>query len=101
MKKLILVLFIFLGYSSYAQKIFEVGYAYQADVKVYITNTKHEADWIVKRVDYAYQANKRGLWYIVDYVYQADIKVYVVDYPYQADRIVYFTRNEWETKMGL
>ena len=56
--KILLPFFIlFIGSNStFAQKIFSVDYASQADVKVFVTKYSSQADLLVFKVDYPSQA---------------------------------------------
>ena len=67
--KNILFTLIFLPCIGFSQLMYEVDYAYQADI----------------------------LLYEVDYAYQADIKYWVTNYQYQADKLVFRVQNPWET----
>lgn len=77
-------------------KVFVVKYAYQADIKVYQTNSKFQSDLVVSPTKYSYQATKCGLWNFVDYSYQSDFKVYFVKYSYQSDFSVFFTKYSYQ-----
>ena len=52
----------------FAQKVFSVDYASQAEVKVFVVDYESQADLNVYKVDYESQAKgNEGLWYFVNY----------------------------------
>jgi hypothetical protein len=55
--------FIFAMLSFYAQKIFSVDYANQANIKVFVVDYENQADLLVYKVSYENQVGKNdGLW---------------------------------------
>jgi len=89
--------------SAYAQKLFAVDYASQADVQVFVVDYASQADLCVFKVDYASQAKgNEGKWFWVDYASQADKKVFFVDYASQADLKIFFvdyaSQAEWRSQ---
>jgi hypothetical protein len=96
--KNILFTLIFLPCISFAQLMYEVDYAWQADILLYEVNYAYEADFKYWVTDYQFQANEqRHHWHLVDYPYQARYKIFWVDYRYQADKLVFRVYNAWET----
>lgn len=81
-----------------AQKVYNVDYESQADVKVYAVKYESQCDLTVYFVDYESQADEDGLWYWVDYESQADVNLYFVDYESQADLKIYYV--EYESQAG-
>jgi hypothetical protein len=71
MKKLSLVILLFIGFSNgiKAQKVFSVDYSSQATIKVFVVKYESQCDLKV---------------YKVKYESQADLKIYFVDYESQA-----------------
>ena len=70
---------------SFSQLMFEVDYAYQADIKYWVTDYRLQAD------------EQKHHWYLVEYPHQARYKIFWVDYRYQADKLVFRVQNPWET----
>jgi len=83
--KNILFTLIFLPCIGFSQLMCEVDYAYQADIKYWVTNYQYQAD------------EQKHHWYLVRYPYQARYKIFWVDYRYQADKLVFRVQNPWET----
>lgn len=86
MKKLIITAILCMSalFSAKGQTVFTCEYRTEADVKVYVTNYRNEAD------------GNRGMWYFVEYRTEAKKKIYFVNYRNEADLVIYFThyRNE-------
>lgn len=92
----------FSAISSFAQKVYEVKYESQADIKVYVVKYKSQCDLKVYKVEYKSQVNKVGLWYPVTYESQADYKLYFVEYESQADLKIFYVKYKsqsgWKNK---
>ena len=83
---------------SFSQLMFEVDYAYQADILLYEVDYAYQADIKYWVTDYRFQADEqKHHWYLVEYPYQARYKIFWVDYRYQADKLVFRVQNPWET----
>jgi hypothetical protein len=53
--------------TSRAQKVIEVAYESQADIKVYIVKYESQCDLKVYKVNYESQAKEDGKWYFVKF----------------------------------
>lgn len=95
MKKVkLLILWLFFSGLIYSQTVYITNYKYEADYKVYFTNTKAYADRVVNITEYKYKAKKSNkYWYFVKSKYQADIKIYIVNHKSDANLIVYIKGN--------
>ena len=63
MKYLLLLIVLFSGVTSFAQKVYSVQYQNQADVKVFVVNYENQADLKVYKVKYSNEAkNNNGKW---------------------------------------
>ena len=61
----------------------------------YIADTKQQANMVIERVTYQYQAKATptiSYWYYVDYSYQADIRVFFTKDKNKATHIIYFQK---------
>ena len=95
----IIVLIFLVSKFAFAQKIFSVDYASQADIKVFVVDYQSQADLNVYKVDYESQTKgNQGLWYFVDYKSQSDKTIFFVDYKSQADLLIYFV--EYQSQAG-
>ena len=66
-------------------------------VKVQVSDYKYEADLVVYKTTYKYEADgNKGVWYFTDYKYDAKKKIYFTDYKYEADLVIYFTTYKYE-----
>lgn len=73
-----IIVFFFISKFGFAQKIFSVDYASQADVNVFVVDYASQADLKVYKVDYQSQAKgNEGLWYFVDYKSQSDKTIFL------------------------
>jgi hypothetical protein len=71
---------LFMSNCCYAQKVFSVQYANQADVKVFVVDYPNQADLKVYKVKYKNQADKNnGIWFFTAYANQADKNIYFVE----------------------
>lgn len=95
---LILIQFALVGAPIFAQKVFVVDHAYQADVLVYVVDYAYQADLKVYLVDHEYQAELPGKWFTTAHEYQADLRIHFVDYPYQADLKIFYV--EYASQAG-
>ena len=78
------LLIIILSFSLFADNVCIVPKG-QADLKVYVTTIKSQADWYIFRSSTG--SNKKGFWRFVEYKSQADIKICFVTKS-QADIII-------------
>ena len=81
-----------------AQKMYSVAHRYQADIKVFVTDTEYRADLVVFKTDKEYRVKSnenKGIWYFTDSQFRADKKIFFVDHEYQADLVVFFTDKEY------
>ena len=79
MKAVLIVLFSLLlgSIDLYAQKVFSVDYANQADVKVFVVKYQNQADLKVYKVKYDNQATGNdGRWFFTRYANQASKKIF-------------------------
>ena len=85
MKKLsIALLFILFTLSTNAQKIFSVSSQFDADVKVYVTDSQFDA------------GNNDGKWFFVDSQFDAKKKIFFVDSQFDADLKIYFVGSQFD-----
>jgi hypothetical protein len=90
---------IFVGFAAFAQKVHNVKYASNADVKVFVVKYESQADLKVFKVKYESQAgNNDGKWFFTDYESQAKKKIFFVDYESQAELKVFFV--DYESQAG-
>jgi hypothetical protein len=68
MKKLSLVILLFIGFSNgiKAQKVFSVDYSSQANIKVFVVKYESQCDLKVYKVKYESQADNNGKWYFTE-----------------------------------
>tara|TARA_S200002703_G_scaffold63639_1_gene55155 strand:- start:1340 stop:1636 length:297 start_codon:yes stop_codon:yes gene_type:complete len=97
MKKFLFIL-LFLPITGFSQLMFEVDYAWQADILLYEVDYPYQADIKYWVANYQFQADEqKHHWYLVRYPHQARYKIFWVDYRYQADKLVFRVNNPWET----
>lgn len=76
MRFLLTIATFLLATNIYAQKVYSVEYASQADVKVFVVEYETQADLSVFKVEYSSQAGKNnGKWFFVEYASRADKKI--------------------------
>jgi len=94
--RILFIIFIVLAFHQFstAQKVFEVEYESQADLKIYVVEYESQCDLKVFFVEYESQAKKDGLWYVVKYESQTHYKIFFVEYESQADLKIYFVPYE-------
>ena len=81
MKFFSLILFAFVPFLCFSQKIFSVKYGNQSDLKVFVVEYENQADLKVYKVEYPNQSKgNKGHWYFVDYPNQSDKKIFFVEY---------------------
>ena len=68
----------------------------EVDFKIYITDKRNEADWIVMKTSWKNEA-KNGKWFFTDWKNEADIKVFITTNKNEANKIVCFTT--WTTNI--
>ena len=96
--KNILLALLFIPSVSFSQLMFEVDYAWQADILLYEVDYAYQADIKYWVADYQFQADEqKHHWFLVRYPHQARYKIFWVDYRYQADKLVFRVNNPWET----
>lgn len=94
-KNSLLVFILLCAHSSFAQKVFSVDYASQADVKVFVVDYESQADLLVFKVDYESRVGKNnGTWFFTRYASQADKKIFFTEYASQADVLIHFVKYE-------
>lgn len=87
------VLSLLCGSPLFAQTVFPVKFATQADVKVYEVKFETQADLKLFQVDFQNQAtNCNGLWFYTDFVNQAQWKIFFTDFETQADLKVFYVK---------
>lgn len=93
-KRLILpVFFLFLAVTGFAQTVFPVKFATQANVKVYEVDFETQADLKVFRVDFQNQATDcSGLWFYTHFANQAQWKIFFTDFETQADLKIFYVK---------
>ena len=78
---------------SYSQRIGEVKYQSQADIKVWIAPYESMADLSVYLTPYENSMlGNHGHWYMCHYSNQSDCKVFFVKNKSEADLIIYFVK---------
>jgi len=98
-KYTLLILLLLSISSTFAQKVFSVDHAYQADITVFATDYDYQADLLVYKTDHDYQVSgNKGLWFFTYHDYQADKKVFFTDHDYQADLKIFFVDNSYQAK---
>ena len=99
MKKIILSLAFLLTAALVApsQVIYSVNWKSDAQIKVFVTNNKYDADLVVYKCKYKSDATgNRGWWHFTNYKSDAKKKIYFVDYKSDADLVIYVTENKYE-----
>ncbi len=85
--------FLFLSVTGFAQTVFPVKFATQANIKVYEVDFESQADLNVFLVDFQNQATDCiGLWFCTDFVNQAQWKIYFTDFETQADIKIFYVK---------
>ena len=75
-----------------AQVIYSAKYKSDAQVKVFVVNSSSDADLVVYKTTYKSDADgNSGVWFFTDYSSDAKKKIFFVDYSSDADLKVYFT----------
>ena len=104
--KLLIIGLLMLSNTGRAQVINWVRYEHQADIKVYFTGMKYEADVVVIQAQYKHQAKaKPGYWYweergVMGREYDSDrVNIFQVQYKWQADYVVFIGEYEHEIKV--
>jgi hypothetical protein len=87
------VVFLFPAAAGFAQTVFPVKFATQANVKVYEVDFETQADLKVFRVGFQNQATDcSGLWFFTDFVNQAQWKIFFTDFETQADLKIFYVK---------
>lgn len=71
--------------------LYRTGIASEADLKVYISDSRSEADLIVFESFDAWAAVEPWIWVYTDVEAEADRTVYFTDFVWEADLVVYKT----------
>ena len=98
-KTIFLTVFLLAGSvcSVFTQKVYVTEWKSEADYLVYVTEWKSEANVIAYKTDWKSSAKPRsGIWYFTEWKSEADIKIYYTLWKSDADLIVYFTK--WQTE---
>ncbi len=82
---------------SNAQIVATTDYVKQANVKVFVTQYKMDADVVVYKTPFLKNAvGNNGKWYFTASQGEANKKIYYIKHKEEADVIVYFTNNSAE-----
>ena len=73
-------------------KVYRVDCSAEAEIKVYVTNIRLDADLIVFETDDAWAATEPGIWCYTKTMGEADCVVCFTHSPWDADLIIYRTR---------
>ena len=94
LKTFFLFAFVLSSFLLHGQRIFEVKYSSQADLKIFVVEYESQCDLKVFFVKYESQAKEDGLWYNVSYESQTDKTIFFVDYESQADLKIFYVQYE-------
>lgn len=72
-------------------KIFRTSVVSEADLKVYVTKVRFEADLVIFETPDAWAAEAPDIWTYVDIESHADKSVYFTEYRWEADLVIYKT----------
>ncbi|WP_312765322.1 DUF6150 family protein [Epilithonimonas sp.] len=97
MKIIYFLLFFFVSLKISAQKVYYTTFKADADLVVFITKNKSDADFIVKKVQYNNEV-KPGFWKEVIQKRDADLIVYISRQNITNIKKVYFTKFGDEVK---
>ncbi|CAM4071410.1 DUF6150 family protein [Gillisia limnaea] len=87
------VVFLFLAFTGFAQTVFPVKFATQANVKVYEVDFETQADLKIFRVNFQNQATDcSGIWFYTDFVNQAHWKIFFTNFETQADLKIFYVK---------
>ncbi|MBZ0241767.1 MAG: DUF6150 family protein [Bacteroidales bacterium] len=92
----IILLIIFIGSHVSGMKVTEVSNPVNADLKVYVTAIRSEADLIVYFVSDPGFSNAPGLWYLESDVNLSDTTLYYVQDRSSSDLVIYITNTKSE-----
>ncbi len=92
-----------ISYKAAAQIVMTTPYVKQANIKVYVTEYKADADLVVFRTPFMENSyGNKGMWYYTRNAGEANKKIYYMKHKEEADLKVYFTTNEkeagWQNK---
>lgn len=80
-----------------AQIVHTVDYQKQANVKVFVTPYKYEADLVVYKTQFVQNSyGNKGIWYYTKNPAAANKKIYFIKHREEADLVVCFTTNSKE-----
>lgn len=98
MKKLfVAILFICITKFSFSQKVMEVKYISQSNVRVWVSPYESMADLKVYVTPYENSSlGNRGHWYFCRFLSQANCKIFFVKNQSQADLIIFYVKNPSE-----
>lgn len=83
--------------ASSAQIVYKTKYPRQANVKVYVTQYKQDADLVVFKTPHlANSQGNKGQWYFTANEGEANKRIYYIEHKEEADLQVYFTTNAAE-----
>lgn len=92
--KLIIILLLFTIKSLNAQKIYQVMYEDECDVKICIVNDASKCDLKVFFVDDEKKSVKPGCWYVCDFIEYADKKIFITEDTLKADIKIFIVEKE-------
>jgi len=82
---------------AYGQKVYVTEWKSEADYLVYVTDWKSEANVIAYLTKWKSSTKPQsGIWYFTQWKSEADIKIYYTRWKSEANLIVYFT--EWKSE---
>lgn len=89
---LIIPVYLLLAVNSFSQQVYSCDYAEDANVKVFVTQYKNEADLVVYRAQYERDGRgNHGVWHFCEYSADANLNVYFTEYEGEADIVIFFT----------
>jgi uncharacterized protein DUF6150 len=84
----------------HAASVYQTDFAAEARAKIFVTQSRSEANCIVYRTDFEGQADAPGIWYFTRFR-GAGVPIYVTAFRGEADLIVYFTDFPGEAACAL
>ena len=73
-------------------KVYRVDCSAEAELKVFVTDIRMDADLIVFETNDMWEATEPGVWWYTDIMSEADCVVCFTKSPWDADLIIYKTR---------
>ena len=101
--KTLIISFLLIATNANAGNVYVVDYKPEADVKVYVTKNKFEANLWVYVSNYKPDAkNKDEIWYYENYKFgEGTHKIIFVNYKPDANLIVYFVDHKFSAKWNI